>query len=153
MSTPTFKKHHHHKLVGECKWFKNACFTMNRVMKIPLSTISVSVALCSTSRILPNHPSPTICRISNSSIKCTWGNLESKEKTNKFYLFLILSSRRFFSTFECKILLSSWAHRQIFTFSNSNSRILWMWRFDRLEPEDSLLDDDDEWLDDAIAIV
>lgn len=28
-----------------------------------------------------------------------------------------------------------------------------MWRFDRLEPEDSLLEDDDEWLDDAIAIV
>lgn len=28
-----------------------------------------------------------------------------------------------------------------------------MWRLERLEPEDSLLDDDDEWLDDAIAIV
>lgn len=41
------------------------------------------------------------------------------------------------------------------TFSNSNSRILCMCRLDRLEPEDSLLEDDDEWLwlDDAIAIV
>lgn len=45
------------------------------------------------------------------------------------------------------------ARQQTFTFSNSNSRILCMWRFDRLDAEDSLLDDDDEWLDDAIAIV
>lgn len=28
-----------------------------------------------------------------------------------------------------------------------------MWRLDRLETEDSLFDDDDEWLDDAIALI
>lgn len=46
---------------------------------IPLSTISVSVALCSTRSILPNQPSPTICRMSNSSIKWTFGDKKMSE--------------------------------------------------------------------------
>lgn len=44
---------------------------------LPLSTISVSVALCSTRRILPNHPSPTIWRMSNSSMRCTCRGVEA----------------------------------------------------------------------------
>ena len=55
-------------------------FAYNSTFFLPLSTISVSVALCSTSKILPNHPSPTIDKTSNSSIKCTLGNKECRAK-------------------------------------------------------------------------
>lgn len=113
--------------------------TRVQCLHLPLSTISVSVALCSTRRIFPNHPSPTIWRISNSSIRCTYVGLRIV-RLNQF------KASRTWNR-------NSRVHRQTFTFSNSNSRILCMWRFERLEPDDSLLDDDDEWLDDAIAIV
>lgn len=77
---------------------------------LPLSTISWSVALCSTSKILPNHPSPTIWRTSNESIKCTWGNKEWRTgmKSSLFNIFLAYLLREGWRTFpKCEIELRS----------------------------------------------
>lgn len=73
-----------------------------------MSTISVSVARCSTNKILPNHPSPTICKISNSSDRLTY--MVDNIYINPCILNAIQIKR----------------FRFIQTFSSSNSRILWM---------------------------
>lgn len=73
-------------------WSENRKFSAQHTQNSPLSTISVSVALCSTSRILPNQPSPTIDTISNSSIKCTLVIKSGKKICINFVSFLFFSS-------------------------------------------------------------